>query len=143
MEEGWLALLPGLEDEAVEFLRRAVLESTGLRGHPLKLGKMLLVNVASKGKGRYKEADSMSEIIPITMSLTSESGFGDKFIGERVELRGLSSKKHRKLKLNGCHGAVVEADFKSIPPIFRVKLDDGRGPFSIPFASCIGSWDEN
>ena len=140
-QEGWLALLPGIEDEAVEFVRRAVLESTGLHGDCLKLGQMTLLDFAANGKGRYRKADTMEEIMPVAEALTSTSGFGDGYIGERVELRGLSSKKHRKLKLNGCRGVVVEADFSALPPMFRVKLDDGRGPFSIPFESVSGKWD--
>ena len=55
-------------------------------------------------------------------------------IGSRVELRGLTSKKHKKLKLNGCSGVVVAIDSET--GRFGVKLDDGRGPFQIPPENC-------
>ena len=48
--------------------------------------------------------------------------------GTRVELHGLRSKKHRKLKLNGSAGVVVSVDAGHA----SVRLDDGRGPFLVP-----------
>ena len=45
----------------------------------------------------------------------------------RVVLRGLTSKKHKKLKLNGCTGVVVSIDAGR----FGVRLGDGRGPFQV------------
>jgi len=53
-----------------------------------------------------------------------------ELVGSRVELHGLTSKKHKKLKLNGCSGVVVAFDAET--GRCGVELDDGRGPFQIP-----------
>ena len=69
------------------------------------------------------EFDSLADIISFGVA-------ANPWDGARVELRGLTSKKHKKLKLNGCAGVVVAIDSET--GRIGVKLDDGRGPFQIP-----------